>query len=66
MRFFLGTGKYTPFVAVQGDMGLKPIIIDQWKSVCNHWHRCLLYLRRTVLIGKLIKAIIAVKIGHSL
>jgi hypothetical protein len=43
MRFFLGTGKYTPIVAVQGDMGWKPIIIDQWKSVCNHWHRCLLY-----------------------
>ncbi|XP_060596570.1 uncharacterized protein LOC132750580 [Ruditapes philippinarum] len=29
MRFFLGTGKYTPIVAVQGDMGWKPIIIDQ-------------------------------------
>ena len=43
MRFYLGTGKYTPNVAVQGDMGWKPIIIDQWKSVFNHWHRCLLY-----------------------
>ena len=43
MRFFLGTGKYTPNVAVQGEMGWKPIIIDQWKSICNHWSRCLNY-----------------------
>ena len=43
MRFFLGTGKYTPNVAVQGEMGWKPIIIYQWKSICNHWSRCLNY-----------------------
>jgi hypothetical protein len=38
--FFLGTDKCTPNVAVQGDIGWNPIIIDQLKSVCNHWHRC--------------------------
>ncbi|WAQ95327.1 hypothetical protein MAR_028017 [Mya arenaria] len=43
MRFFLGTGNYTPIAAVYGDMGWKPIIVDQWKSVCNHWNRCLRY-----------------------
>lgn len=43
MRFFLGTGKYTPASAVQGDMGWKPVLIDQWKAVCNHWYRCLNY-----------------------
>jgi hypothetical protein len=36
MRFFFGTGKYTPDAAVQGDMGWKPIIVKQWKAVCNH------------------------------
>lgn len=43
MRFFLGTGKYTPNAAVQGEMGWKPVIIEQWKSICNHWNRCLNY-----------------------
>jgi len=43
MRFFLGTGKYTPNTAVQGEMGWDPIILMQWKSICNHWTRCLGY-----------------------
>lgn len=43
MRFFLGNGKYAPNAAVQEDMGWNPIIIDQLKSVCSHWNRCLRY-----------------------
>ena len=39
MRFFLGTGKYTPNAAVCGDMGWEPTHIKQWKSVCLYWHR---------------------------
>ena len=46
MRFFLGTGKYTPNTAVQGEMGWSPIHLAQWKSVCNHWSRCLNYDRQ--------------------
>ena len=36
MRLYLGTGKYSHNVAVQGDMGWKPIIIDQWRSAFNN------------------------------
>ena len=36
MRFFLGTGKYTPSAAVSGDMGWKPAFVKQWKSICVH------------------------------
>lgn len=43
MRFYLGTGKYTPNAAVQGEMGWKPILHEQWKVICNHWSRCLNY-----------------------
>ena len=39
MRFFLGTGKYTPTAAVSGDMGWQPAQIKQWKCVCNYWNR---------------------------
>jgi len=41
MRFFLDYGKYTPNAAVFGEMSWNPISVEQWKSVCNHWHRCL-------------------------
>ena len=39
MRFFLGTGKYTPNAAVYGEMGWQPTNIKQWKSVCIYWNR---------------------------
>ena len=39
MRFFLGTGKYTPNAAVSGDMGWQPVQIKLWKSISIHWHR---------------------------
>jgi hypothetical protein len=35
MRVFLGTGKYTPIVALQGETISNQIIIDQWKAVCT-------------------------------
>ena len=39
MRFYLGTGKYTPNAAVSGDMGWQPPQIKQWKAVCAYWYR---------------------------
>ena len=41
MRFFLGTGKYTPNASLYGDMGWQPPLIKQWKCihVCNTWFR---------------------------
>jgi len=39
MRFFLGTGKYTPNAAVSGDMGWVQPLSRQWKSICLQWHR---------------------------
>lgn len=35
LRFYLGTGKYTPTAAVAGDMGWQPAFVKQW----NHWRR---------------------------
>ena len=32
MRFFLGTGKYTPNASLYGDMGWQPPLIKQFKS----------------------------------
>ena len=37
MRFFLGVGRYTPNDAVAGEMGWKPTVVRQWKSVCLYW-----------------------------
>ena len=39
MRFFLGTGKYTPTAAISGDMGWSPPIVKQWKCISRHWLR---------------------------
>ena len=39
MRFFLGVGKYTPTVAVAGEMGWIPTNVRQWKIVVNFWAR---------------------------
>ena len=39
MRFFLGTGKYTPNAAIYGDMGWQPPLVKQWKCICNTWDR---------------------------
>ena len=39
MRFYLGTGKYSPNAAVSGDMGWQPPVIRQWKVVCAYWYR---------------------------
>ena len=41
MRFYLGTGKYTPNAALIGDMGWEPIMVKQYASVANHWARCI-------------------------
>lgn len=38
-RFFLGVGKYAPNDGVSGDMGWKPPIVRQWKSVMLYWSR---------------------------
>lgn len=40
LRFFIGTGKYTPVAALSGDMGWVPTQIRLWKAVCRYWHRC--------------------------
>ncbi len=39
MRFFLGTGKYTPSAGVAGDMGWQPPSVKQWKCIGLHWCR---------------------------
>ena len=39
MRFYLGTGKYSPNAAVSEDMGWQPPVIRQWKVVCAYWYR---------------------------
>ena len=39
MRFFLGTGKYTPNASLYGDMGWQPPLIKQWKCICKTWFR---------------------------
>ena len=39
MRFYLGTGKYTPNAAVIGDMGWDPVTVRQLKSVGTFWVR---------------------------
>ena len=39
MRFFLGTGKYTPTAAMSGDMGWDPALVKQWKCICRYWNR---------------------------
>ena len=38
-RYFLGVGRYTPNVAVHGDMGWHHPAVKQWKSVVNVWCR---------------------------
>lgn len=39
MRFFLGVGRYTPNVAVSGEMGWISPEIRQWKSIAIHLSR---------------------------
>ena len=39
MRFFIGTGKYTPTAAVFGNMAWEPPIVKQWKCISSHWAR---------------------------
>ena len=41
MRFYLGTGKYTPNAALIGDMGWEPIMVNIYASLANHWARCI-------------------------
>ena len=38
-HYFLGVGKYTPNLAVQGDMGWVPTQVKQWKSLGRLWCR---------------------------
>ncbi|MES9883757.1 MAG: hypothetical protein ABW185_23135, partial [Sedimenticola sp.] len=40
-RYYMGLGKYTPNLAVTGDMGWKPPTVRQWNRVFNQWNRCL-------------------------
>jgi hypothetical protein len=37
MRFFMGVGKYTPNLALYGDMGWKPCIVSQWSFIFRIW-----------------------------
>ena len=39
MRFFLGTGKYTPTAAVFGEMAWESPIVKQWKCISSQWAR---------------------------
>jgi hypothetical protein len=39
MRFFFGTGRYTPNAAVAGDMVWEPIFIKQLECVASTWCR---------------------------
>ena len=69
MRFYMGTGKYTPNAAVSGDMGWQPASIKQWKVVCTHWHRMMLMpssrLNKQIFIWSKLKEIGLVKTGVS-
>ena len=38
-RYHLGVGKYTPNLAVQGDIGWLPTQVRQWKSLGRLWSR---------------------------
>ena len=38
-RYFLGVGKYTANAAVQGDTGLLPPVVGQWKTITKQWCR---------------------------
>jgi hypothetical protein len=38
MRFFMGVGKYTPNLALYGDMGWKPCIVSQWSFIFRIWY----------------------------
>ena len=40
MRFYLGTGKYIPNAAVNGDMGWEPAIAKQHACIAYNWTRC--------------------------
>jgi hypothetical protein len=39
MRLFMGVGRYTPNLALYGDMGRKPCIVKQSTSVLRIWSR---------------------------
>ena len=39
IRFFLGTGRYTPINALYGDTAWQPPHVKQWKSIAHHWYR---------------------------
>ena len=39
MRFYMGVGKYTPNLALYGDMGWIPCNINQWTCVFRNWSR---------------------------
>ncbi|XP_052808975.1 uncharacterized protein LOC128237452 [Mya arenaria] len=38
-RYFLGVGKYTPNDGLAGEMGWKPPIVRQWKSISLYWSK---------------------------
>ncbi|CAG2241599.1 unnamed protein product [Mytilus edulis] len=39
IRFFMGVGRYTPNVAVNGDSGWTPPFVKQWRVIINYWNR---------------------------
>ena len=39
MRFFMGVGKYTPNLALYGDMGGMPCIVKQWTCIFRTYSR---------------------------
>ena len=43
MRYFLGVHRFTPNMAITGDMGWLPSVYRRWCSVIRLWNRILLF-----------------------
>ena len=67
MRFFLGTGKYTPTAAVSVDMGWQIPVLWQWKAICHQWVRFLdmegMRVSKRIFEWRSLKEILIVKTG---
>ena len=65
MRFFLGTGKYTPTAAVSVDMGWQIPVL--WKAICHEWVRFLdiegMRVSKRIFEWRSLKEILIVKTG---
>ena len=38
-RYYLGVHKFTPILALRGELGWHSVYIDRWVSVCRYWNR---------------------------